>query len=284
MADWICFSRRYDRVLSQPVIANCFASEGEMKTLASYRLHFSIKFCMFCLSGRLIWFRFAYLLINLIKCWQFPDASEDRISAQILLFEQTFRSSALYVKKSLASFWNLHKFFLPACSAFWVKYWLSWGFVALYTVSCHAEKLFWVIGQATRTKKLSEETLAKSHSHQTDAESSLRNRKFSLEAEVVVAVAAGDVAFERMARKINWRRTIKEGETCKTGFLFHSLVMYYYLSCDWNPKFYNDETFRNAADDESLIWDEVCGGSCIGQVLCHCQPGLGKLLVVVKKN
>lgn len=39
-----------------------------------------------------------------------------------------------------------------------------------------------------------------------------------------------------MARKINWRRTIKEGETCKTGFLFHSLVMYYYLRLWLKPK------------------------------------------------
>lgn len=97
-------------------------------------------------------------------------------------------------------------------------------------------KIFWVIGQATRTKNLNEEMLAKSHSHRTDAETSLRNRKFSLEAEVVVALAACDVAFKRMARKINWRRTIKEGETCKTGFLFHSLVMYYYLRLWLKPK------------------------------------------------
>lgn len=190
MANWICFSRRYDRVLSQAVIANCFASEGEMKTLASYRLHFSIKFCMFCLSGRLIWFRFAYLLINLIKCWQFPDASEDRISAQILLFANFPIIGALRKEKFSVVLKSAQIFCQLAALFGWS---IGRREASLLCTQSHVmpKNFFWVIGQAARTKKLSEETLAKSHSHQTDADSSLRNRKFSLEAETVVALAAG---------------------------------------------------------------------------------------------
>lgn len=153
--------------------------------------------------------------------------SEDRISAQILLFGNfpiigALRKEKLSVVLKSAQIFCLQRFLGEVLGVVRHRRFVR------RLMSCRKTFLgHWTSGSH---KKLSDETLAKSHSHQTDAESSLRNRKFSLEAEsVVVAVAAGDVAVERMARKINWRRTIKEGETCKTGFLFHSLVMYYYL-------------------------------------------------------
>lgn len=123
------------------------------------------------------WFDFnSFTVINLIKASNFPLAgwlADCEIPSRRNSFVSFWRSSI----KSRCSF-VLCKKLIDSLFTIWAAQ--SWWSIGLWNFvwrnfSCHAEN-FWVIGRATKKKVVSEHSV----------ETSQRNRKFSLEAKIVV--------------------------------------------------------------------------------------------------